>query len=334
MSQFLHLDASSATISTDAANPLYVRLSDGSSAYDGATETTLAAASAKLPASLGSKLSAASLSVVLASDGTLPLPSGAATSAKQDTGNTSLAAIDTKLGGTIAVSAASLPLPTGAATAAKQPALGTAGTASADVITVQGIASMTALKVDGSAVTQPVSDAGGSLTVDGTVAVSNLPATADTNSGAAGASTLRTVLATRHESTATPIAVRISNGTTATDMGAGAASSTTPRVVQAATNIAYQAKGKIAGTSLTGSYQTVLNPTSDLLVIYVINSCDNTILVSLDGGTTDTFELEAGESVTVDLAANNLKFDNTVNISAKHNGAAPTSGSVRVSGIG
>lgn len=48
-------------------------------------------------------------------------------------------------------------LPTGAATAAKQPALGTAGTASSDVITVQGIASMTALKVDGSGVTQPVS---------------------------------------------------------------------------------------------------------------------------------------------------------------------------------
>lgn len=38
-------------------------------------------------------------------------------------------------------------LPTGAATAAKQPALGTAGTASSDVITVQGIASMTALTV-------------------------------------------------------------------------------------------------------------------------------------------------------------------------------------------
>src|SRR5882672_12704416 len=48
-------------------------------------------------------------------------------------------------------------LPTGASTAAKQPALGTAGSASTDVLTVQGIASMTALKVDGSAVTQPVS---------------------------------------------------------------------------------------------------------------------------------------------------------------------------------
>src|SRR5579883_317704 len=54
----------------------------------------------------------------------------------------------------------------GAATAAKQPALGTAGTPSADVLTVQGAAGMTALKVDGSAVTQPVS---------GTVGISGTP---------------------------------------------------------------------------------------------------------------------------------------------------------------
>jgi hypothetical protein len=58
--------------------------------------------------------------------------------------------------GTQAVSAASLPLPSGAATSAKQPALGTAGSASADVITVQGIASGTPLKTDSSATTQPV----------------------------------------------------------------------------------------------------------------------------------------------------------------------------------
>jgi hypothetical protein len=48
---------------------------------------------------------------------------------------------------TTAITAAALPLPTGAATAAKQPALGTAGTASSDVITVQGIANGTALPV-------------------------------------------------------------------------------------------------------------------------------------------------------------------------------------------
>lgn len=53
-------------------------------------------------------------------------------------------------------------LPTGAATAAKQPALGTAGTASADVISVQGIASMTPLQIE---------DNGGSITVDGSVSL-------------------------------------------------------------------------------------------------------------------------------------------------------------------
>lgn len=48
-------------------------------------------------------------------------------------------------------------LPTGAATAAKQPALGTAGSASTDVITIQGISSMTAVKVDGTGGTFTVS---------------------------------------------------------------------------------------------------------------------------------------------------------------------------------
>lgn len=118
---------------------------------------------------------------------------GLATGGKQDTGNTSLASIDGKIPASPAqehttagspastrltdgstfykattpadtqpVSAASLPLPTGASTSAKQPALGTAGTPSADVLTVQGDTSMTPLKVDGSGVTQPVS---GTLTV-------------------------------------------------------------------------------------------------------------------------------------------------------------------------
>jgi hypothetical protein len=60
-------------------------------------------------------------------------------------------------GSELQVDVVSSALPTGAATAAKQPALGTAGTSSADVITVQGRAAMTPLLVDGSGVTQPVS---------------------------------------------------------------------------------------------------------------------------------------------------------------------------------
>lgn len=89
------------------------------------------------------------------------LPTGAATEAKQDTGNTSLASIDGKITevNTGAVVVSSSALPSGAATAAKQPALGTAGTPSADVITVQGKAAMTPLLTDGSGVTQPVSAA-------------------------------------------------------------------------------------------------------------------------------------------------------------------------------
>lgn len=67
------------------------------------------------------------------------------------------------------VSAASLPLPTGASTSAKQPALGTAGVPSADVLSIQGVTSMTPVKVDGSGVTQPVS---GTVAVSGTVPVS------------------------------------------------------------------------------------------------------------------------------------------------------------------
>lgn len=128
--------------------------------------------------------------------GTVSLPTGAATAAKQPalgtagtastdvlsvqgiTGMTALkvdgsavtqpvSLTSTTITGTVAVTqsgtwnltniSGTISLPTGAATAAKQPALGTAGSASTDVITVQGITSMTALKVDGSAVTQPVS---------------------------------------------------------------------------------------------------------------------------------------------------------------------------------
>ena len=63
-------------------------------------------------------------------------------------------------------------LPTGASTAAKQPALGTAGTPSADVLTVQGAASMTALKVDGTGGSFPIT---GSISNTGFNVTGSLP---------------------------------------------------------------------------------------------------------------------------------------------------------------
>lgn len=163
-------------------------------------------------ASIDGKITAVNTGAVVVSSSALP--SGASTSAKQDTGNTSLASIDGKITAvnTGAVVVSSSALPSGASTAAKQPALGTAGTPSADVITVQGVTSMTALKVDGSAVTQPVSaaslplpsgaatsalqggglpvalGAGGGLKVDGSgtdlpVSLASVPSHAVTNAG-------------------------------------------------------------------------------------------------------------------------------------------------------
>ncbi len=103
---------------------------------------------------------------------------------------------------TVAISAASLPLPTGAATSAKQPAFGVAGTASADVLSIQGIAGATAVKVDGSGVTQPVSgtfwQATQPVSIASTVPVNNAQVngnTIATGSGTANTGTQRVVIA-------------------------------------------------------------------------------------------------------------------------------------------
>lgn len=82
------------------------------------------------------------------------------------------------------VSAASLPLPSGAATAAKQPALGTAGSASADVITVQGNASGTPIPVSGSfSASFGTATSGGTSTYHAVSAASNNAANVKSSAG-------------------------------------------------------------------------------------------------------------------------------------------------------
>lgn len=150
------------------------------------TETTLAA--------LNTKVTACNTGAVVISSGSLAInnfPAGflAAQSGTWTVGvSGSVAVTGTFWQTTQPVSAASLPLPTGAATAAKQPALGTAGTASTDVISVQGITSMTPLKVDGSGVTQPVS---GTVSVSGTTTISG---TVTANIGTSGSLALDATL--------------------------------------------------------------------------------------------------------------------------------------------
>ena len=138
--------------------------------------------------------------------------------------------------GTMAVSAASLPLPSGAATAAKQPALGTAGSPSTDVITVQGVASMTALKVDGSAVTQPVSGTFWQATqpVSGTFwqATQPVSGTVTANQGTANATPWNSNLAQIGGA-----AVQTGNGTAAGNQRVTLASDSTGNVATIGTSV-------------------------------------------------------------------------------------------------
>jgi hypothetical protein len=66
------------------------------------------------------------------------------------------------------VDAAALPLPTGAATAAKQPALGTAGSASTDVLSVQGVASGTPVPISAASLPLPTGAATSANQTNGT----------------------------------------------------------------------------------------------------------------------------------------------------------------------
>lgn len=115
--------------------------------------------SSTITAPLGSKVAAQSVSVVIASDQGVVALDATLTGGTQQTKLTdgtnvatvkaaSTASVAADKAVVVAISPNNTPvLPTGASTAAKQPALGTAGTASADVITVQGRAGMTELLV-------------------------------------------------------------------------------------------------------------------------------------------------------------------------------------------
>lgn len=102
---------------------------------------------------------------------------------------------------------------------------------------------------------------------------------------------------------------------------------------QASLATAYQQAGKIAGTSLTASHQTIITTTAIARVVHIINSCNAAVVVSLNG-TTDYQELPASTGMAIDLVANSLHIASGATITAKHAGSAPTSGNIAVSVVG
>lgn len=134
---------------TDAqlrASPVPMSLATVPLAADAATETTLGLIYGRLPALVTGRIPVDGSGVTqpVSISGAVPV-TGTFWQATQPVSGTVTANAGT---GTMAVSATSLPLPALAATSTKQPALGTAGAASADVITVQGIAAGTPMRVD------------------------------------------------------------------------------------------------------------------------------------------------------------------------------------------
>ena len=176
-------------------------------------------------------------------------------------------------------------LPTGAATAAKQPALGTAGTPSTDVITVQGRSGMTALVVDGSAVTQPVSAV--SLPLPSGASTSALQTTGNSTLSAIAAQLPATL---GQKTSANSMAVVISSDqsavltkgpTNATPSLASGTATTTPTAVTAPSN------------TVTVMIQALDTNTANLRVAFGA-TCSSS----------NGWQLQPGRSETLDVGAN------------------------------
>ncbi len=158
--------------------------------------------------------SAQTLRVTLATDDVIPLPTGAAT-------ETTLAAINTK---TPVLGQAAMAASSPVVIASDQSAIPVSGT-----LTVTGVATEATLSSLNGKVANDYGVASGAVRTASQIG--NASGVADFNTGAAGAQTLRTVLAARSESVATPLAAQLSNGTSAVDYGSGASGTATLRTV-------------------------------------------------------------------------------------------------------
>src|SRR6516165_6876511 len=170
----------------------------------------------------------------------------------------------------------SVPLPTGASTSAKQPALGTAGVPSADVITVQGVSGMTALKVDGT---------GGSFPVTGTVAATQSGAWNITN--ISGTVSLPTGAATSAKQPA---------------LGTAGSASTDVLTVQGASGMTALKTNLFGNANATldcSSAQNVTPPTGMLLVGAEFNTAPTTIT----SGNASPLQLDSAGNLLVNVKA-------------------------------
>ena len=91
------------------------------------------------------------------------------------------------------------------------------------------------------------------------------------------------------------------------------------------------AGGLVSFGSVGAGYGTLLATTGRVRKIFLQNSLNQNIVVSLDGGTTNWMVLLAQKDLAIDFDTS-LQFSGTISI--KHNGVAPTSGAISAAIIG
>ncbi len=89
-------------------------------------------------------------------------------------------------------------------------------------------------------------------------------------------------------------------------------------------------RGKVAGSSLTTSYQTLLSMSGDAVTLHVWNSTEVPVIVSFDAGSSETLELGPYENYSEDFGAND-RYLTMADIEVKlvSGSAAVNGGSVR-----
>jgi hypothetical protein len=94
--------------------------------------------------------------------------------------------------------------------------------------------------------------------------------------------------------------------------------------------------GFLTGTSVTGSYQTLLTLTDDVDVLFVFNTCDKSLLLQVPSKalkatstTTKEIRLPVNASFVIDCRTNDKRIAKGI-IKVKHAGVVPTTGEISI----
>jgi len=236
----------------------------------------------------------------------LPLPTGAATEATLQTVDTSLSSIDTKT-----------------------PALGQALMAASVPVAIASDQSAVPVSQSGSwgvAITDPLPAGGnviGSVSQSGTWTVqpgntANTTPWLTTISEGGNAASVTALNALKVDGSAVTQPVSLAS---------------TVNVDQISNTTATIQEGSLTSGSITGTYATVMTAGGTIKNISGRNNTNAVIEISFDNGSTTGMTLDPGDAFSFDLKPLGRQFSQNTQFQIRHNGVAPTSGSIRLNGI-